>query len=213
VMNRRFLLVATAICLTTVTLTADTLVLTNGRRVQGTLMGVSGRDIEFEERAPFSRRALRIPRSDVARIEFDDQDLSAERDDRDRDRRDEGPRLPRGLRERMVNVTAREPWTDTGVDVRASQQVYFRAAGETHWKAKHSDGAAGERNSPRNALRPMPDRPAAALIGRIGENGDAFFIGDDQAPYRVRGTGRLYLGTNDDYLPDNSGALQVTISY
>jgi hypothetical protein len=59
----------------------------------------------------------------------------------------------------------------------------------------------------------MPNRPAAALIGRIGESNDYFFIGDDAGAIRVRGNGRLYLGVNDDYLRDNSGAFRVTVYY
>jgi hypothetical protein len=59
----------------------------------------------------------------------------------------------------------------------------------------------------------MPDRNAAALIGKIGENGDPFFIGDVKEAIRVRGSGRLFLGLNDDYLGDNSGSLRVVIGY
>ncbi len=57
--------------------------------------------------------------------------------------------------------------------------------------------------------RPIPSRPGAALIGRIGE--DPFFIGDGGGPVRMRQSGRLYLGINDDYLADNSGHFRVTV--
>lgn len=186
---------------------ADTLVLANGRRVQGELVGVVGRDIEFAERGTFNRRVIRVPRSEIVRIEFDE---GWSRDERERE--DVPAGVPRGMRERQVNVTARESWTDTGIDVRAGQQIYFQASGETRWGPNRRDGAAGERNSPYNAGRPLPDRPGAALIGRIGER-DLFFIGGDQGPFRVRSSGRLYLGVNDDVLTDNSGALRVTVSY
>jgi hypothetical protein len=59
----------------------------------------------------------------------------------------------------------------------------------------------------------MPERNAAALIGKIGENGDPFFIGSLTEPIRVRGGGRLFLGINDDFLDDNTGSLRVVISY
>jgi hypothetical protein len=59
----------------------------------------------------------------------------------------------------------------------------------------------------------MPERNAAALIGKIGANGDPFFIGDDRAAIRIRGGGRLYLGINDDFLGDNSGSLRVVVAY
>ena len=52
-----------AICLLVVAAgaiaTADTLVLMNGRRIQGELLGVYGREIEFEERAGTGRRVMR----------------------------------------------------------------------------------------------------------------------------------------------------------
>jgi hypothetical protein len=112
-----------------------------------------------------------------------------------------------------VNVTAREPWTDTGIDVRAGQAVYFSAEGEIQWGPGRRDGAGGERNSPSNANRPLPDRPAAALIGRIGDGNDVFFIGGDAGPFRVRASGRLYLGVNDDVFTDNTGSLRVTVNW
>ena len=197
---------ALAVLLASAAAWADTLVLRDGRRVQGELVGVFGNEIEFEERSGRNRRVVRIPRRDIVRIEFDE---GGRVDDRN-DNRAGG--IPRGMRERQVNVTAREAWTDTGIDVRRGQEIYIQANGETRWGPNRRDGAAGERNSPYNAGRPLPDRPAAALLGRIGEQ-DVFFIGGDTGPFRVRGDGRLYLGINDDVLVDNSGALRVTISY
>src|SRR5687768_14526787 len=78
---------------------ADTLVLQNGRRIQGELIGVYGREIEFEERSGAGRRTMRIPRAEIARIEFEDDNRSSSRD--------EPPAIggiPRGMRERQVNV-------------------------------------------------------------------------------------------------------------
>ena len=201
-------------------LLADTLVLTNGRRIQGELTGVHGREIEFEERDGNRRRLVRIPRNEIARIELEDDRPGfggqfGGRDDRRTDDRREGDvgGPPRGMRERQINVTAREAWTDTGIDVRAGQMVYFAASGEVRWGPNRRDGAAGEQNSPVNPGRPLPERPAAALIGRVGDGRDVFFIGNDTAGFRVRGNGRLYLGINDDVLTDNTGSLRGTVSY
>lgn len=213
-MTARLAAIGIALILTAAAPLADTLVLQNGRRIQGELIGVYGREIEFEQRNGGSRRVIRVPRADIARIEFE----SVEFDEPGRfggGRNDDVPDagIPRGMRERRVNVTAREPWTDTGIDVRAGQTVYFSADGEVRWGPNRRDGAAGERNSPSNPGRPLPDRPAASLIGRIGDGNDIFFIGDDPGPYRVRGGGRLYLGINDDVFTDNTGTLRVTVSY
>ena len=207
---KRMPIVIAVLFATAPALVADTLVLTNGRRVQGELVGVFGRDIEFQERDGSRGRTVRIPKREIARIEFDASDDRGDRGNRG-DRGDRADVNPRGLRERQVQVNAREPWTDTGVDVRAGQQVFFVTDGEVRWGPNRRDGAAGEKNSPVNNGRPLPDRPAAALIGRIGN--DVFFIGDDAAAFRMRSGGRLFLGINDDVLTDNGGTLRVVVTY
>jgi hypothetical protein len=218
-MKAQLTVLGLSLIVSTASLLADTLVLTNGRRMQGELIGVYGREVEFEERDGGRRRTVRVPRNEIDRIEFNDRDSFIDRDrDRDRDRgrddrTDDPVTIPRGMRERLVNVTAREPWTDSGIDVRPGQPIYFMASGETRWGPNRRDGAEGERNSPRNNGRPLPDRPAAALIGRIGGGNDVFFIGGEQGPYRARSGGRLFLGINDDVLTDNSGILRVTVYY
>jgi hypothetical protein len=184
---------------------ADTLVLRDGRRVEGTLVGVRGDSIEFEERG-WIARVRRYHRADVRRIEIDedeDEGQSIGWDDRS----------TRGMRERTVSVAASTAWTDTGIDVRRGQEVRFRASGKVRWGADRNDGPRGEGGNHYNANRPIPDRPGAALIGRIGEGQDVFFIGDDDGPIRVRGKGRLYLGINDDYLQDNQGSFRVIVYY
>lgn len=192
---------------------ADVLVLRDGRRVEGVLVAVRGDSIEFEHRGGREDgRVRRYPRVDVRSIQFEDFAGNRYRDDA-RDDRLTDTRARPGLRERTVAVNARAAWTDSGLDVRPGQAIYFTATGETRWGPGRRDGAGGERGSPRNAGRPMPERPAAALIGKIGENGDPFFIGNLTEAIRVRGVGRLYLGINDDFLDDNTGALRVVISY
>lgn len=188
-------------------ISADTLVLTNGRRVQGELLGVFGREIEFEERSGAGRRIIRVPRADIVRIEFQDEQVGALPPALP-------PPVPRGMRERNVSVNAREQWADTGIEVRAGQQVYFQSTGEVRWAPNRRDSAtaAGRPNSPTNTDRPLPERPIAALIGRVGER-DVFFIGDEVGPFRMRAGGRLYLGVNDDILTDNSGGFRVIVSY
>jgi hypothetical protein len=204
----------------TVTLSADTLILRDGRRVEGELVGVRGDEIEFEaRRGGFfgGRERVKFDRRDVRSIELDDDRSRNDRDDRRDDRRDDDRRSdgrrPSGLRERGVNVEASTAWNDTGIEVRAGQTVYFTATGRVRWGPNRQDGPGGERNSPRNDSRPIPGRPAAALIGRVGNSSDYFFVGDDEGAVRMRSSGRLYLGINDDYLRDNSGSFRVTVYY
>ena len=166
-------------------LQADTLILRDGTRVRGELIAVRNGIIEFEERRTFGAgRTLRLDRDEVVTIEFETT-------------RSTGSNLtntdtrPPGMRERQVVVSADTAWVDTGIDVRSGQTVYFESTGRARWGRDRQDGPAGERNSPPNPGRPMPNRNAAALIGKIGsESNDLFFIGDETGPVRVRGNGR-----------------------
>lgn len=191
-----------------VSLTADTLVLRDGSRVQGELIAVRNGTIEFEERRSYGGgRTLRFDRDEVVRIEFEHTRQNTTGFSGNNAR-------PSGMRERQVIVSADVAWVDTGIDVRSGQTVYFEATGQARWGRDRRDGPAGERNSPPNPGRPMPNRNAAALIGKIGEDStDLFFVGDDTGPVRVRGNGRLLLGINDDVLTDNSGNFRVVVYY
>ncbi|MBK5297674.1 MAG: hypothetical protein JJE40_10990 [Vicinamibacteria bacterium] len=188
-------------------LVADTLVMRDGRRVSGTLVSVRNDTIEFDQsRGVSGDRRLRLDRRDVARVEFDDGESGGGSGG--------GGGPQGGMRERTVTVQARQAWTDTGIDVRRGQQVYLNASGEIRWgTGGRKDGPEGENNSPFNQGRPIPSRPAGALIGRVGDNDAPFFAGSDRGPYQMRGSGRLYLGVNDDYLQDNSGTFRVVVSY
>jgi PA-IL-like protein len=198
---------------------ADTLVLRDGTQINGRLIEVRNNTIEFEP----NRRGMstmRVPRRDVRRIEFDNvydggNETGYDRPPYDRPGYDR-PGRPGdaygGQREREVNVPARERWFDTGVDVRAGQVVRFQASGRVRWGPGRQDGPEGEDNSPHNANRPIPSRPAAALVGRVADD-SPFFIGNDTGEIRVRSSGRLYLMINDDVLDDNSGSFRVVIHY
>lgn len=190
-------------------LQADTLYLRDGSRVQGELISVRNGSIEFQERRSSygSGRTLRFDRGEVVRIELEDTRGSSGGNDLVSGGR------PSGMRERQTIVSGDVAWNDTGVDVRAGQTIYFESAGQVRWGKDRRDGPAGERNSPANPNRPMGNRNAAALIGRIGTGNDMFFIGDETGPVRMRSAGRLYLGVNDDVLTDNSGNFRVVVYY
>ena len=189
-------------------LAADTLYLRNGEQVRGQLVAVRNGTVEFREDRGRSSRTIRIDVADVRRIDFDD-DIG----DPVYDAPGESER-PTGMRERTVVVSADVPFVDTGINVRAGQSVYFVALGQVRWGPNRKDGPGGEKGSPSNPNRPIPNRPAAALIGRIGgELNGAFFLGNERGPIRMRESGRLFLGINDDVLDDNSGNFRVTVYF
>lgn len=190
-------------------LSADTLVMRNGQRIDGELLSVKNGTVEFRESGGFLSRTLRVDRRDVDRIELDDRSSGSSGNDTLT-----GGGRPAGMREKEVVVSADVPWNDSGIDVRSGQTVYFAATGTVRWGKDRRDGPEGEKKSPYNANRPMPSRPAAALIGRIGTgSSDIFFIGAEQGAFRMRASGRLFLGINDDVIQDNSQNFRVVVSY
>jgi hypothetical protein len=181
---------------------ADTLVLRSGRRIEGELVAVRGGTIEFDEESGSTRR---FQRSEVARIELSSWGGSGGGGNQYGGR-------PAGMREKDVSVAAATGWNDTGIVVRAGTTVYFEASGRVRWGPDRQHGPAGEGGNRHNANRPIPSRPGGALIGRIGGS-DPFFIGDERGPIRMRESGTLSLGVNDDYLQDNSGSWRVRVYY
>jgi hypothetical protein len=112
-----------------------------------------------------------------------------------------------------IIVPPTQRWFDTGIDVRAGNTIEFQASGNIRMSTGNdNDGAnpAGAWSGRRADNAPFNDRPAGALIGRIG-NGSPLFMGE-AGRVRATTTGRLYLSVNDDYLQDNSGEYRVTLT-
>jgi hypothetical protein len=206
--RRRWAGVLALMLLLPFTVSADTLYLRNGSRIQGELVAVRGDTVEFRERRGSGSRVNTYDRGEIDRIEFDRSSGTSSSGNTDAGGR------PFGMRERQVVVSADVPWNDAGIDVRAGQTIYFEATGQVRWGRDRRDGPAGERGSPNNPGRPMPNRAGAALIGKVGQNSnDPFYIGDETGPIRVRASGRLFLGINDEVLQDNAGNFRVTVYY
>jgi len=182
---------------------ADTLILRTGRSYTGELVSVRDGRMDFKT----SGRTETFNLDDVDRIEFTGRGGDSASS------RPAGNERPSGLREREVEVPGGVAWTRTPIELRDGQELWFDSKGEVRWGPGRKDGPGGESGSPRNSARPIPNRPGASLIGKIGESGDPFFIGNEKGPIKVRGRGTLFLGVNDDYLQDNSGSFRVIVHY
>ena len=110
-----------------------------------------------------------------------------------------------------VRVNARQRWTDTGIVLRAGDVVMLNASGQIQMSSDPEDTAtpAGSRRGRKAPDAPVLNQLAGGLIGRIGEY-PPMFIGD-RTPVTAPVSGRLYLGVNDDHLPDNHGEFVVTV--
>jgi EF hand len=116
-----------------------------------------------------------------------------------------------GVDNQSVRVNSQQRWTDTGIMLRAGDVVMLNASGQIQMSSDPDDTAtpAGSRRGRKAPDAPVLNQLAGGLIGRIGDY-PPMFIGD-RTPVTAPVSGRLYLGVNDDHLPDNQGEFVVTV--
>jgi len=122
-------------------------------------------------------------------------------------------KLRKGKRVKKLVLESTEKWLDTGIDVQVGREVLFSASGSIYIDAKTMVYQNGETYLNWDKMKPMPNQPTGALIGKIGKKGKFFYIGDDKAPFQMSASDRLYIGINDFNFADNSGKFNVTIYY
>ena len=108
-------------------------------------------------------------------------------------------------------VNSQQRWTPTGITVRSGDTITFQSSGQIQMSDNAQDVA-----SPAGSLsrRMAPDAPisgvlAGALIARIG--GYSPVALGDQTRITAPVSGELWLGVNDDHLPDNRGDFTVAV--
>lgn len=109
-------------------------------------------------------------------------------------------------------IDSRQEWTATGVIINAEESVTIFAQGYASWHSSGISenimdwyGPSGISGVYLDATNyPCPTCPGMSLLGKIGTNGQPFYvgsfchIGDETA-------GELYLGINDELTSDNYG--------
>lgn len=119
----------------------------------------------------------------------------------------EAPHVPAGA----IRVPASSGWIATGLTVRKGELVSFVTSGEVQLSDNAADRAKAPGTTRVAPLAPLPTVNAGALIGRIGNDGRPFGIGD-QASVPMPDAGMLYLAVNDDERGDNAGEFIVVVS-
>jgi len=139
---------------------------------------------------------------------------------RSRDRLPGDVRRNREPTETSIDVAATSRGTDSGVEVRAGDQITFTATGTiVAGRRIGSVGPEGAATSGFGSIvgtRPVPSSGAGALIAYIrttdGQSSTPFLIGSSLT-YTATADGRLYLAVNDDNYSDNSGSFTVKIRH
>jgi len=135
-----------------------------------------------------------------------------------------------------LRLSVRQSWVDTGLDVQAGEALHVEAEGQARMErlafsdylfGAEFDRTVGPRGTylwrrHRRRRAPAPLRqfplpameagpyPAYGLIGKIGEEGVPFYLGE-QYTDTVADSGRLWIGVNDDTVRDNRGYFEVRI--
>jgi uncharacterized protein (TIGR03437 family) len=131
------------------------------------------------------------------------------------------PAIPAGGT--LVSVPSNPQFSDTGIAVMLGQTVTISASGLASVgvapngpipfvpPAGFPTGCAAALVLYGNSTTPFPDPtlPCFSLIGQIG-NGEIFEVGT-AASFQAESSGELFLGINDNYIGDNSGAWYASI--
>ena len=122
-----------------------------------------------------------------------------------------------------VAVQSNQAWTDTGVNLSVGATVTVSATGfvvlttDGHIPPMSPAGfppncTAGEVYGQLNlSAFPNQQLPCWSLIGQIGSGGTIFEVGTNYT-FQAQTAGELYLGINDNNLPDNSGNWTTVIN-
>jgi hypothetical protein len=127
-----------------------------------------------------------------------------------------------------IVVMGNVDWTDTGLEVKEDQDIYFSAQKQISLQRGNPMAWCGPDGMDRKTMQqPISDRNIGALIGKVvwlisievdEETGEEirheiiekFYIGSaDQV--RMPISGRLFLGINENVVGDNSGEFEVII--
>lgn len=183
------------------------------------------RELNFGQRAG-NRRPNNNNRDDNG-DEFDDLFGTGETGNnpgpvRRRGRGDESSNYPSNIdtpRERAISVPGDSRGTDTGLDLRAGDNVTITATGSVTAGRRAGvvspDGGRASIGGSLLGTRPVPNAGVGALIGYIrmpnGQETQRFIVGSQQS-FNAPSDGRLFLLINDDNYTDNSGSFDVRIS-
>lgn len=108
-------------------------------------------------------------------------------------------------------IFAYKDWQSLGLRVQKDDMLHIQANGDWLYTPGHYHGPEGSPHYRAPGFYPLPHVAGGALIGRIGEHGEPFFVGK-AITRRVDKSGLLYLRIDDNILSDNDGWVAVDIT-
>lgn len=110
-----------------------------------------------------------------------------------------------------VAVSGLAAWTDTGIDLRVDEHVAVTATGLVAHGGDGEHGPAGDPALTSFAANVVNCVGHVALIGRLGETGDPFYVGPDTS-FVATSAARLFLGVNDTGVDNNAGSFAAEVA-
>jgi hypothetical protein len=113
----------------------------------------------------------------------------------------------------LVNrIYAYRGWQSTGIQLHKGDWYIIRAQGKWLYSPfAGENGPEGHQRYLAPDFYPLPRVGGGALIGRIGEDGQAFYVGRGTSD-QVERNGLLYLRIDDDLLGDNKGHVTIEVT-
>ncbi len=114
---------------------------------------------------------------------------------------------------KVYKVSGKSEGFDTGIEVTKGQKISIETRGKILWNLKDRaycdpGGAVPYRWSENN---PLPGAATGAIIGRIGEDSEEYFLIGKEKEVHTHTSGRLFLGINDVLIHENEGLSRVRI--
>lgn len=111
---------------------------------------------------------------------------------------------------KVVIVSIQQPWDSTGIQVNPGDTINIimtgiaSTMGGTTANSIYWLGPEGNGSDVPNSAHPMPNVAGQSVIGKIGTNGNPFYVGRN-CIFTSNVSGQLYLGLNDNQFYDNYG--------
>jgi LssY-like putative type I secretion system component LssY len=117
---------------------------------------------------------------------------------------------PQAVKDVTVEVSATQPWTDTGLELQAGDSITISASALPAKQGVPCSPTGTSTGAPKGEL-PLPSAPAGALIARLHAQGATPVMVGAKSELHIEDASHLFLGMNWTGNPTCEGGFSVTI--
>ena len=102
--------------------------------------------------------------------------------------------------EKVLNIPGNVAWFDTQIDLEDNQEILIEALGEICLQKGNPKAWCNPEGLPIKTLQqPLPNENLGALIGKVGEESQDYFLIGSKNRIKILKGGRLFLGINESF--------------